>query len=66
MLSTIQSPYLTIPETAAYLRLPLSKVYELVRSKGFPSAKLGKTWRVHRGRLDAWWELQWEEKPENL
>lgn len=62
----MQSPYMTIPETAAYLRLPLSKVYELVRIKSFPAAKLGKNWRIHKDRLDRWWESQWEDKPENL
>lgn len=50
----MQSPVLTVSQAAEYLNLPVSKIYELVRSKGFPALKLGKHWRIHKERLDQW------------
>lgn len=57
---------LTVQETAEYLRLPLTKVYELVRIKDFPAVKIGKSWRVLKDKLDKWLLDQLEDKPENL
>ncbi len=50
----MESALLTVPETAEYLNIPVSKVYELVRSKTFPAVKLGKNWRIMKGQLDSW------------
>jgi excisionase family DNA binding protein len=60
--NTMQNPVLTIPQAAEYLNLPVSKVYELVRSKDFPAAKIGKNWRIHRERLDQWFLEKLAEK----
>ena len=57
---------LTVKETADYLRLPLTKTYELVRIKDFPAVKIGKSWRVMRDKLDEWLLAQLEDKPENV
>lgn len=48
----MQSPVLTIPQTAKYLQIPVSKVYELIRGKEFPAVKIGKNWRIIKDRLD--------------
>jgi excisionase family DNA binding protein len=58
----MQSNLMTITETAEYLRVPTSKVYELVRVKSFPAVKLGKSWRIMKDRLDIWLEEQLENK----
>ncbi|MDF2787997.1 MAG: Helix-turn-helix domain [Neobacillus sp.] len=46
--------FLTIDETASYLGLPKTTIYELTKGKEFPAKKLGKSWRVHRQNLDLW------------
>lgn len=58
----MQKQLLTVPQAAERLNLPVTKVYELVRSKDFPAAKIGKSWRIHGDRLDQWFEKQLEEK----
>lgn len=50
--------YMTVTETAKYLKIPLSKVYQLVGSGDFPSAKIGKNWRIPQERLEAWVDAQ--------
>ena len=50
----MQSPVLTVSQAAEYLNLPVSKIYELVKAKDFPALKLGKSWRIHKERLDQW------------
>ena len=54
----MESCMMTVPETAEYLNIPLSKVYELVNSKDFPAAKIGKNWRIPRDRLEPWIDSQ--------
>lgn len=43
-----------VKEAAAYLGLPLSRIYQLVRVKTFPSMQLGSSWRVDQNQLDSW------------
>ena len=45
---------LTIKETADYLRVNPLTVYRLARQGMIPALKVGRHWRVHRRRLDAW------------
>ena len=61
-----QAAVLTVPETAKYLSLPVSKVYELVKGKDFPAIKIGKSWRILKDNLDQWLLKQLEEKQDNL
>lgn len=49
---------LTIKETSELLNCPTSKTYQLVRSKGFPSLKVGQEWRVDKIKLEKWIEKQ--------
>lgn len=50
----MESFMMTVPQTAAYLNIPMSKVYELARSKSFPAVKLGKNWRILKDQLQPW------------
>ncbi len=54
----MESCMMTVPETAQYLNIPVSKVYELVKSQDFPAAKIGKNWRIPKNRLEPWLDSQ--------
>ncbi len=56
----MENRFLTPEETAKYLNVPRSKVYELVHAKSFPSLKIGKNWRVDGTKLDKWIDEQIE------
>jgi excisionase family DNA binding protein len=45
---------LTVPETAAYLRISRNTAYEIVKRGELPSVRLGRVIRVPRASLDAW------------
>ena len=49
---------LTIKETAEVLNVPVSQVYALVNSEGFPAFHVGKHWRIPKERLIAWVDEQ--------
>ena len=46
--------WLTLEETASYLRISRSQLYSLARSGGIPAAKLGSKWRFDQEEVDAW------------
>ncbi len=58
----MQNPVLTVDQTAEYLDIPVSKVYELVRGKNFPAIKLGKSWHTVRDKRDQGLLKRQEEK----
>lgn len=62
----LESPYWTIEETANYLNIPKDTMYDIVKIKDFPAAKVGKHWRIRKDRIDAWWEKRWQQKEENI
>lgn len=45
---------LTIEELAAYLKIPKSTLYKLVREGKIPSQKIGRHWRFRKGAIDRW------------
>lgn len=45
---------ITVKEASKYLRLPLSRIYQLVRVKAFPSIQMGGSWRIDQNQLDSW------------
>jgi excisionase family DNA binding protein len=45
---------LTLPEAAAYLRLPPDDVLRLVAEQGLPARRLGEQWRFLRRAIQAW------------
>jgi excisionase family DNA binding protein len=47
-------PVLTVPEMAKLLRIGRGSAYELVRSGGVPSVKVGKLVRIPRDGLILW------------
>ena len=57
---------LSVPEAAELLGISKSKMYEIVRIKGFPAVRVGKRVLVNAKRLEAWldevtergWEIQ--------
>lgn len=52
---------LTIDELSAYLKIPKSTLYKLVREGKIPCQKIGRHWRFRKGAIDQWLE----EKPAN-
>lgn len=49
-----RSPWLTVEETAHYLKCPKSRVYRLVHEKTIPFEKEGARLLFDRHALDAW------------
>jgi excisionase family DNA binding protein len=47
---------LTILELAAYLKIPKSTLYKLVREGKIPSQKIGRHWRFRKEAIDRWLE----------
>ena len=47
---------LTIEELAAYLKIPKSTLYKLVREGKIPSQKIGRHWRFRKVAIDRWLE----------
>ncbi len=47
---------LTIDELAAYLRIPKSTLYKLVREGKVPCQKVGRHWRFRKPAIDRWLE----------
>lgn len=50
------SDILTIEELAAYLKVPKSTLYKLVREGKVPSQKVGRHWRFLKDAVDRWLE----------
>jgi len=45
---------LTIEELSAYLKVPKSTLYKLVREGKVPCQKVGRHWRFHKSAIDVW------------
>jgi excisionase family DNA binding protein len=54
---------LTIIELAAYLKIPKSTLYKIVREGKIPSQKIGRHWRFRKGAIDHWLEETRANKP---
>jgi excisionase family DNA binding protein len=54
---------LTIEELAAYLKIPKSTLYKLVREGRIPSQKIGRHWRFRKGAIDNWLEEKRADNP---
>lgn len=52
---------LSVPEAAEIIGISKSKMYELVRSKGFPTIQVGKRLLVSAKGLERWIEEQAEK-----
>ena len=51
-------PLLTPQALAEVLNVPVSFCYTLVRSKGFPSFRVGKKWLISTDKLMTWIDVQ--------
>ena len=51
-------PLLTPQALAEVLDVPVSFCYTLVRSKGFPSFRVGKKWLIATDKLMEWIDVQ--------
>jgi len=47
---------LTIEELSAYLKIPKSTLYKLVREGKVPCQKVGRHWRFRKEAIDRWLE----------
>lgn len=56
---------LTIDELSAYLRIPKSTLYKLVRDGRIPSQKVGRHWRFRKRAIDRWLEETRENEPDS-
>ena len=54
---------LTIDELSAYLKIPKSTLYKLVREGKVPSQKVGRHWRFRKEAIDRWLDKTRAEKP---
>jgi excisionase family DNA binding protein len=54
---------LTIEELSAYLKIPKSTLYKLVREGKVPSQKVGRHWRFRKETIDRWLD---EKQPQDL
>ena len=52
MPTTDAPEFLTPRETAVYLRLSLSRIYQMLTAGEIPAARFGGLWRIPRTELD--------------
>lgn len=50
----VPSDVMTVDELAAYLKIPKSTLYKLVREGQIPSQKVGRHWRFRKATIDRW------------
>jgi excisionase family DNA binding protein len=55
--------WMTLEETAVYLKVSKETLYRLVQQGKLPGSKLGCQWRFHRERLDEWLYSQGQTNP---
>ena len=49
-----QAKWLSLDETATYLRMGKTALYTLAREGRIPARKIGKKWVFEKARVDAW------------
>ena len=59
---TTLEPMLTVNDLVKILKVSHCKAYQLVHAKGFPSYKLGGSWRIDSYKLRKWLNTNNEEK----
>ena len=59
----IPGDVLTIEELAAYLKIPKSTLYKIVREGKIPSQKVGRHWRFRKVAIDHWLEAARGQEP---
>lgn len=46
--------FISVQELKDLFDIPQSQVYKLIRKKGFPAIKLGKSYRIDSMKLENW------------
>ena len=46
--------FISVQELKDLFSIPQSQVYKLIRKKGFPAIKLGKSYRIDSLKLENW------------
>lgn len=59
-------PVLTPMDVADILRISRNKAYEVVHSRGFPSIKIGKQYRVSSDKFLSWLNSQSNSQMEKI
>jgi len=54
---------MTIEELSAYLKVPKSTLYKLVREGRVPSQKVGRHWRFRKEAIDRWLDKAQTKEP---
>ena len=54
----MEDKILTAKEVSQYLKVPLSSLHQLARTKKIPAFKVGRHWRFKKERLDEWLKEQ--------
>jgi excisionase family DNA binding protein len=62
-MDNVSGDVLTIEELAAYLKIPKSTLYKLVREGKIPSQKIGRHWRFRKGAIEHWLEDRHVRRP---
>ena len=55
------SEVMTVDELAAYLKIPKSTLYKLVREGQIPSQKVGRHLRFRKETIDRWLDQRYKE-----
>lgn len=50
----MESPLMTVKETAKYMRVHPTSIYRLLKQGKLPALKLGSDWRFLKSSIDAW------------
>ena len=57
---------LTIKELSAYLKIPESTLYKIVREGKIPSQKVGRHWRFRKEAIDNWLDQMGSKGTESM
>ena len=52
--NSVTADVLTLPEAAAYLRVPEEEVLRMVREQALPARRLGTEWRFLKSAVQEW------------
>jgi excisionase family DNA binding protein len=55
---TAVPPMMNVEEVADYLRVAPATIYRLAQQGKIPGAKVGRSWRFSKERIDRWLEEQ--------
>ena len=58
MSNTNEDAWLNLKETAAYLKVSKSWIYQVGNRLDFPKHKIGTTYRYKKSELDTWMKAQ--------